>query len=984
MKTTRNQLIIYVATLISFLILLISYFTEYRNIEITTDQTNDLVVQKIMNHLGRFQSALAEIETYETPFLISSNKSTNSNFELPYQTANKELDSLKLFCDNEIFLCNDILQLDSLFKKKLALNNNPVVLSESGKPDSLMVLLQLEKNKLLRSALFHTYENISVRAWANVTFSREKKETNSKLLYQLLGLSIAVPLVLLIFILWRFLVQSSIKEKLLDKTKVYERVRDGFIATDINYNINYFNSSIDEIFALKGKNIYGLNIFDLLNEFGSKINDTLIVDCFTKQVSKAFSILNQQTGRYYLINIFPSLNGLSFHIKDVSLVKKADDEIHKSKRVYEFISSTNDLILHAKSTHEIFTEICNIAVKSGNFLFAWIGEPDIATHTIRPIKWSGKEDGFLNVLNISTENILNGKCPTGRAFREGRYCCSNDISNDPTMFIWSEAALKRGYQSVIALPVIVDKKVTNVITLYAPQKFFFTEEEVKLLARVTDNISYALNNIYIDKLRSDAEKQLQKVTQAVEQSSASVVITDIKGVIEYVNPAFTKLTGYTYAEAIGKTPRILKTDYTPLTIHEQLWNNLINFKEWEGTFCNRKKNGEIYWEYAVISPILNKNGEISNFVAVKENITERRRLEEAEKQLVKIIENTTSFVATADLNRNFLYANQALKNILEISEDEDIHQLKLYEFTFNGNLIIDEINDTLDKSGRWIGENILKSRSGKKIPVLQVIVIHKNEHGEPTHSSTTAIDLSAQKEKENEILKLNNELRQLSFHLQNIAEKERAEIAKEIHDELAQNLVALSMNASWLKGCIKDKSREIEELIDEQISIADLVIKTSRTLFNSLHPSMLDELGLEAAIKWHAKNFLKLSNIEVNIHANIDETNFSKEINLGLFRIFQESLTNIARHSKATKVIISIFKRNGSISLSIEDDGIGFDVTNVNVMSSHGLLGIRERVYAMMGKMLIESNPGKGTKLEVEIPLNEELLNEQSDYEIVI
>jgi PAS domain S-box-containing protein len=134
-------------------------------------------------------------------------------------------------------------------------------------------------------------------------------------------------------------------------------------------------------------------------------------------------------------------------------------------------------------------------------------------------------------------------------------------------------------------------------------------------------------------LKKTSDKQLLKVLKAIEQSSASIVISDVKGNIEYVNPAFSKLTGYSFEEVVGQNPRILKSGFTSDNEYVNMWGKITHQTEWTGEFCNKKKNGEIYWEYAVISPVLNELGETTNYVAVKENITLRKALEEDQKRL---------------------------------------------------------------------------------------------------------------------------------------------------------------------------------------------------------------------------------------------------------------------------------------------------------------------------------------------------------------
>lgn len=129
--------------------------------------------------------------------------------------------------------------------------------------------------------------------------------------------------------------------------------------------------------------------------------------------------------------------------------------------------------------------------------------------------------------------------------------------------------------------------------------------------------------------KREDERRLRQLSKAVEQSPTSIVITDINGAIEYVNPKFTRLTGYTLEEAIGENPRILKTEHTRTEDYTNLWDMILNGQAWRGEFLNKKKNGEYYWELASISPITDDKGEITHFVAVKEDITEQKAIQEA-------------------------------------------------------------------------------------------------------------------------------------------------------------------------------------------------------------------------------------------------------------------------------------------------------------------------------------------------------------------
>ena len=156
--------------------------------------------------------------------------------------------------------------------------------------------------------------------------------------------------------------------------------------------------------------------------------------------------------------------------------------------------------------------------------------------------------------------------------------------------------------------------------------------------------------------RELVELELRKLTRAVEQSPVSIVITNLEGLIEYVNPHFIQDTGYSFAEALGKNPRILKTDLTPLATHRQLWQTITAGKEWRGEFANRKKDGSVYYESATISPITDMHGGITHYIAVKEDITERKQIEQSLQEVRSRLHLLSDNLETAAL---YVYTHDA-------------------------------------------------------------------------------------------------------------------------------------------------------------------------------------------------------------------------------------------------------------------------------------------------------------------------------------
>lgn len=179
-----------------------------------------------------------------------------------------------------------------------------------------------------------------------------------------------------------------------------------------------------------------------------------------------------------------------------------------------------------------------------------------------------------------------------------------------------------------------------------------------------------------------AQESLRQLSEAVKQSPATVVITDLNGQIVYVNPKFTQLTGYTLEEALGQKPNILQSGQTPREVYRNLWKTILGGKTWRGEFANRKKNGEIYWESVSISPITDENGGITHFVAVKEDVTERKRAEEALAESARQLERSNreleqfAFVASHDLQEPLrkirMFSDSLMKQkggLPEISKD---------------------------------------------------------------------------------------------------------------------------------------------------------------------------------------------------------------------------------------------------------------------------------------------------------------------------
>ena len=211
------------------------------------------------------------------------------------------------------------------------------------------------------------------------------------------------------------------------------------------------------------------------------------------------------------------------------------------------------------------------------------------------------------------------------------------------------------------------------------------------------------------------------------------------------------------------------------------------------------------------------------------------------------------------------------------------------------------------------------------------------------------------------------ELRELIDHQERIREDERKRIAREIHDELGQRLLALRIEVTLLKQETFDSREKRSERIDEVLGQLDSTVKSVRNLINNLRPAVLD-LGLVASLEWQAKDFTRRNGIECVFETHDENLEVDDERATVLFRVLQEALTNIVKHAKASKVSVKLDGNDDTLVLKISDNGIGMPNVRNRKIKSYGLAGIRERIGMLNGEFRIATGD-TGTTLTFRIPL---------------
>ena len=215
------------------------------------------------------------------------------------------------------------------------------------------------------------------------------------------------------------------------------------------------------------------------------------------------------------------------------------------------------------------------------------------------------------------------------------------------------------------------------------------------------------------------------------------------------------------------------------------------------------------------------------------------------------------------------------------------------------------------------------------------------------------------------------QLRQLANYIQNAREEERRHLSREMHDQFGQILSGLKMDLSWLNRHLQPEEI-VQARIQEMNNLIDQAITITRQISSDLRPGILDDLGLFSALEWYAEQFEKRSGIEVSLVLPSEEPQLNPAVITAVFRIFQETLTNVYRHAEASLVNASVTYENEIIKLTVQDNGKGMPVEQQGEIDSLGLLGMHERATILGGNLIIFSQPGQGTLVTVVIPNREE------------
>jgi len=370
------------------------------------------------------------------------------------------------------------------------------------------------------------------------------------------------------------------------------------------------------------------------------------------------------------------------------------------------------------------------------------------------------------------------------------------------------------------------------------------------------------------------------------------------------------------------------------------------------------------------------------YTVILRDVTERvrgeRLLERSEARLRGILDSAMDAIITVDAHQHVVLFNQAAEDVFGCPRDQAIGAPLAWfipeRFRHAHAGLVQRFGDTGDSSRRMGGgQRIVMGlrRNGEEFPI-DASISHTVEEGE--HFYTVILRDVTQRVKAEEALRESREeIRNLALAASAVREQEKSRIARELHDELGQALTALKIDVGWLREHLGGVPEPVLAKLASMQVLLDGTVSAARRISSDLRPLMLDDLGLVAACEWLAHSFEQRTGTPCELVVGTGELDLPDPYATAVFRVMQESLTNIAKHAEASQVEATLERQGETVTLVVRDNGRGFDIAAPRKEGSYGMVGLRERAYLLGGDIRVQSAPGEGTLVEMRIPMNERI-----------
>jgi len=504
----------------------------------------------------------------------------------------------------------------------------------------------------------------------------------------------------------------------------------------------------------------------------------------------------------------------------------------------------------------------------------------------------------------------------------------------------------------------------------------FLTEERSLIDSAAEMMSSALNRRYAQ----EALKESEEVFRTLAETVAAGIYIYRNSKFVYVNPVAERLTGYSRRELLGMT----LFDLIHPEFHEAI-KERISSRQKDGMVHSHfedkilTKSGEERWMDVTAASTMFR-GEPAVIVTTFD-ITARKRAEEdllqSEERYRTLFETAPNAVEVFDSGLKLMMTNERGAKLYGFERAEDLIGKNVFDFVSpEDRKRVEGLIAEMQKSGKpCVFECKGVRRDNTHFDLETRATVIPNSHGQNSSLLTVKTDITERKRAETALKLSEEQLRALSAKVQSTREEEGARIAREIHDELGAALTGLKWELEEIDSQLMtaDASASFGDLrkrIGTMTGLIEATISTVRRISSELRPGLLDDLGLVAAIEWQGQQFQMRTGIKFHFDSNLETIEMSRDGATAVFRIFQEVLTNVLRHSIASNIFVRLFIRRRQLVLDVRDDGRGITELEKRNTRSLGLLGMKERALLVGGAVEIQGARGKGTQVLVRVPLN--------------
>ncbi|OFX61252.1 MAG: hypothetical protein A2066_07530 [Bacteroidetes bacterium GWB2_41_8] len=516
-----------------------------------------------------------------------------------------------------------------------------------------------------------------------------------------------------------------------------------------------------------------------------------------------------------------------------------------------------------------------------------------------------------------------------------------------------------------------------------------------LIIRLEGRIGHASNGgfkqthcVILDITKQkQAEHKITQLSKGIEQSPASIIITDTFGNIEYVNPKFTEVSGYTFTESKGKNPRFLQTGYTSKKEYSELWNTITSGNEWRGEIHNRKRNGELFWESVNISPIRNEAGEIVNFMAIKEDITSRKQSEIEIMKLSVAIEQNPASVVITDTSGIIEYVNTKFLNTTGYDREELIGTvIRILKPGHTSDETYVELWNNLFAGNEWRGEHKNRKKNKEKYWESVLISPIKNNEGKITNYIILSEDISDRKKMERELVdakvKAEESDRLKSAFLANMSHEIRTPLNSILgFSDLLTDPNIDDQSRREFATLISSSGSNLLSIINDVLDISKIEagqVELSMTQFSAqkLINSIKNEYSYKASLK-NIKFLVDPTTPEQEIFV-ISDTNRIKQVLINF-------VGNALKFTEKGAIEIGVKLTGNNIQFHVKDSGIGIpkefhdkifdrfrqvESANTRKYGGNGLgLAITKNLGELLGGQIwLVSEPGEGSTFYFALP----------------